>query len=269
VRDADCVAFLRWALPRLGFRWQGFRRVRRQVCRRIQRRMDDLGLPDVGAYRQRLTADPAEWERLAPLCRVTISRFFRDRRLFRALETEVLPQLATRFASGPRGRLVAWSAGCGAGEEPYSLAIVVRRSALLAGLGLRIVGTDLDARQLQRARRAVYPGSSLRDVPADWRAAAFTAVGDDAWRLAEPYRRGVDLALQDLRREAPLGPFHLVLCRNLAFTYLAEPLQRAVLERIRLRLAPGGALVVGSHEALPVGSPGFESWRRAIWRAVA
>jgi chemotaxis protein methyltransferase CheR len=268
VRDRDCVGFLQWALPRLGFRWAGFRRVRRQVCRRIERRLRKLDLPDVGAYRELLIDDPEEWERLAPLCRVTISRFFRDRELFRDLAVEVLPTLARCFLPGGGGELSVWSAGCGAGEEPYSMSMLVHREAALAALQLRILGTDLDRYQLERARAAIYPGSSLRDLPTEWRRAAFALAGEDQWRLASPYREGVELAIQDLRRQAPAERFHLVLCRNLALTYFAEPLQRRTLERIRGRLRPGGALIVGGHETLPASSPGFELWRRSVWRAV-
>ncbi|MFQ5349588.1 MAG: CheR family methyltransferase [Thermoanaerobaculia bacterium] len=269
MRDADCVAFLRWALPRLDLRWRGFRRPRRQVCRRVERRFRALGLPHVAAYRDRLLEDPAEWERLAPLCRVTISRFFRDRMLFESLGEEVLPELARSPGAAGRGELSIWSAGCGAGEEPYSLAILARLSPSRLGPRLRIQGTDVDPRQLERARQAVYPESSLRDVPPAWREAAFSAAGEGRWLLDPTYRRGVELTLQDLRLEAPAGPFHLVLCRNLAFTYFAESLQREALHRIRTRLAPGGALVVGGHETLPADSTGFEPWRPAVWRLLA
>jgi chemotaxis protein methyltransferase CheR len=73
------VALLRWALPRLHLRWPGFRRVRRRVCRRIGRRVRELGLAETAPYRARLEADPREWGRLDALCRISISRFFRDR----------------------------------------------------------------------------------------------------------------------------------------------------------------------------------------------
>lgn len=266
MRDADCVRLLRWALPRLGLRWAGFRRVRRQVCRRIQARFRELGLPDVEAYRALLEENPAEWRRLAPLCRVTISRFFRDRELFAALGQEVLPALA-ELPTGTPGELRLWSAGCGAGEEPYSLALLGRRVPALAGIDLRILGTDLDPVQIGRARRAVYPESSLRDLPAGWRETAFEPVGEDEWRLAAVHRRGVTLVLHDLRREPLAGPFAAILCRNLAFTYFAEPLQRRILQRIRGCLLAGGALMVGGHETPPA-SAWLAPWpgHRGVWR---
>src|SRR4051812_50091175 len=92
-RDPDdaCVAFLQWALPRLGLRWAGFRRVRRQVCRRIGRRAAELGLPSLDAYRAHLDAHPAEREVLRSLTPVTISRFGRDGAVLRPLTADRLP----------------------------------------------------------------------------------------------------------------------------------------------------------------------------------
>jgi chemotaxis protein methyltransferase CheR len=58
--DADCVAFLQWALPQLGRRWAGYRKVRRQVCRRVWRRVGELGLDSLAEYRRRLEQDPDE-----------------------------------------------------------------------------------------------------------------------------------------------------------------------------------------------------------------
>ena len=67
----------------------------------------------------------------------------------------------------------------------------------------------------------------------------------------EAFRAGVTLLRQDLRREWPEGPFHLVLCRNVAFTYFAPALQQQVLAELCARLVPGGLLVLGKGEALP------------------
>src|SRR6476659_8681052 len=122
--DADCIAFLQWVLPRLRMRWPGFRRVRRQVCRRIDRRRAALGLADVTAYRRLLETNDDEWRVLDGLCRVTISRFARDQGIWAVLVDEVLPRLADDAQRLGRASVNAWSAGCGAGEEPYTLRIV-------------------------------------------------------------------------------------------------------------------------------------------------
>ncbi len=262
MRDEDCVRFLRWALPRLEMRWAGFRKVRRQVCRRIDRRIAELVLEGPEAYRELLESDASEWSRLEPLCRVTISRFYRDRGVFARLGAEVLPSLAGPITERERPPLRIWSAGCGAGEEPYTLAILLRE--IPSGLEPReveILGTDLDPTQIERARRGAYPASSLRELPEPWRRRWFRREGEDAYRLRSEIRRAVRYQLSDLRSmRQPAGPFDLILCRNLAFTYYDEGAQLRVLESLLERLAPGGALVIGSHETLPGERQDLETW---------
>jgi chemotaxis protein methyltransferase CheR len=256
VKDADCVAFLQWALPRLGLRWAGYRKLRRRMCKRIARRLRALGLADAGAYRARLQADPAEWRALAALCPIPISRFYRDREVFDCLGAQVLPALARGAA-----RLDCWSAGCASGEEPYTLALLWRQrlAARFPGVDFRVLGTDIDARLVQRARAACYGAGSVAALPDAWRERAFERHGR-LWRLREDLRARVEFLHQDLLGELPQREFDLVLCRNMAFTYFdSEGAQRA-LERLASRLRPGGALVIGLHEELPAPAAGFAPW---------
>jgi chemotaxis protein methyltransferase CheR len=251
--DRECVELLQWAAPRLRLRWEGFRRVRGQVCKRISRRVKALGLEDAAAYRARLEADPAEWVVLDSLCRVTISRFYRDHHVFDALREELLPDLL-RGARG-RGESVfrVWSAGCASGEEPYTVAVLFRFGLVptFPGLRLELLATDADEALLARARRGCYPPGTLRELPPKWSARAFSLSAEGEQCLAPELRDDITFRCQDLRAELPDGPFHLVLCRNVAFTYFAPPLQREVLTRFVERLVPGGLLVIGAHESLP------------------
>ena len=258
--DAECVALLRWALPRLRASWPGFRRVRRQVCRRIARRMRELGIREAAAYRGELEANPVEWAWLDAACRIPISRFFRDGSFFRALETDVLPVLATRAQAARRPALRAWSAGCASGEEPYSLALLWQRALAprFSALGLEIVATDADPRLLERARRGCFAASSLREVPPELLASAFER-RDARYCLRPELREAVAFRCQDLRRERPEGLFDLVLCRNLAFTYFEPALQQEVFGGLVEHTRAGGALAIGLHETLPA-SPALGLW---------
>jgi chemotaxis protein methyltransferase CheR len=248
--DTECVAFLQWALPRLRMRWEGFRKVRRQVCRRVDRRRRALRLDGLPAYRAYLGQHEDEWAVLDSLCRVTISRFYRDRGVYAFLESEVLPPLAETAVEDGRPALEAWSAGCASGEEPYTLALVwaLRRPA---EIDLHVLATDADDAMLDRARNACYRASSLKELPDEWRRRAFVS-RDELFCLRDEIKRGVTLARHDVRSGPPPGgPFDLVFCRNLVFTYLDEGLQREVTGWILDVLRPGGALVVGAHETPP------------------
>ncbi|HEX2104007.1 MAG TPA: CheR family methyltransferase [Solirubrobacteraceae bacterium] len=266
--DDPCVAFLQWALPRLELCWPGFRRVRRQVCRRVARRIAALGLPDHAAYREHLAGHPEEWAVLRALTPVTISRFGRDRAVFGALAEDVLPALGAAARAAGRDRIRAWSAGCASGEEAYTLALLWEESA--PGLELDVLATDIHPPVLARARAARYEASSARELPAPLRARGFDAGPDGALVVRPEARRRVTVARHDLRDPPPDGPFDLVLCRNVAFTYFAPAAQRAVLARVASALRPGGALVLGLHEHLPDAAPGFVPWpgARAVHRYV-
>lgn len=250
-------------------RWPGFRKVRGQVCKRVARRMAELGVRSLREYRERLDAEPYEWRELDRMCGITISRFWRDRGTWRALEETVLPALAEAAGRAGEGHLDAWSCGCASGEEPYTLAILwherflPRFPELDTKLGLRVLGTDLDLHLLQRAGRGVYPEGSLRDLPEELAEAALEpAKGEGELRIADRYRPCVHRVRHDVRDGPPAGPFHLVLCRNLAFTYFAEDVQRVVAAGLVEALHPGGALVLGSHEEVPHGVGGLEAWEK-------
>ena len=248
------MQLLQWALPRLKMRWPGFRKVRRQVCKRIDRRIEELRLSSVGAYRSYLETHSAEWDVLDSMCRVTISRFYRDRRIFAALETQVLPELARSVRASGRRSLSCWCAGCASGEEPYTLAMMWSHSLgqTFGDLRLRIVATDVDPLLLERARLAVYPPSALKDLPAHWRERSFREGPEaDRFQLRSAYRRDVEFIRHDIRSAPLQEEFDLVLCRNLAFTYFVASLQRTVLASLRSCLVRRGILVVGAHETIP------------------
>ncbi len=257
--DYDCTAFLQWALPQRDLRWPGFRKVRRQVCKRLKRRILELGLDDLAAYRRRLDADPAEWRAFDECCHITISRFFRDRGVFEVLRKRVLPEIATRVAHEKRAARI-WSAGCASGEEPYTLKIIWDREVARAipGAPVSIVATDVDETVLARARRGCFQPTCLRELPPYLLEEAFERAGS-LYCVKPQHREGVEFLHQDVRSEAPALLFDLILCRYVAFTYFAEPLQQRVLLRIVDRLAPHGYLVIGTHEQLPSVEPALQS----------
>lgn len=270
MKEMDCIAFLQWALPKLGFKWAGYRKVRRQVCKRVHRRIRELGLDGYGSYRAHLETQADEWGRLDKLCRITISRFFRDCGVFEALASEVLPELA-RITQDEGRPLRAWSIGSASGEEAYSLIILwhLGLATKWPGVALEMVGTDTDPVMLERAAAARYSRGSLKDLPEGWCEKAFKHK-DGKWCLKSKFKTGVAWLKQDIRQEAPDGPFDLVFCRNLAFTYFDDTQQRDTLARISRVLRSGGALALGAHEALLNNVPGFAPWpgARHIWLRV-
>lgn len=258
MHDDDCVRFLKAHLPRLGLRWAGYRKVRGTVRKRLRRRLRHLGLADLEAYHERLERDPAEWAELDAMCRIPISRFHRDPAVFEALAGRVLPELAARAEREGRRRLRAWSCGAASGEEPYTLTILWRLAPGLrdGGVDIEVVATDNDEGMLARAARGCYQPGSLEELPAAYRERAFSH-RDDLLCIEPAFRAGISLRHQDVRAAMPDGPFDLVLCRNLVFTYFVRDLQASILERLVRRLKLRGYLVIGRDETLPSPVPGL------------
>jgi chemotaxis methyl-accepting protein methylase len=218
------------------------------LARRVQNRLAAVGDASLDAYLERLRADPGETVRLLDRITIKVSRFHRNRA---AVET-VSRALADERRRAPR-RLRIWSAGCGRGEEPYTLAIVLAELGQPADGPPAIVATDVDPGALAEARAGAYAEAALEEVPPEIRGRWFARegpAGDPRWRVAEALRRDVAFARHDLARDfwPPAGgPFDLVACRN-TLIYFEAPLQRRVLGLLCGALAPGGLLWFGEAE---------------------
>ncbi len=269
IPDTEGVQFLQWCLPRLHLDWPGFRKVRRQVHKRITRRMQELGLPGVAAYRVYLEDHPGEWPMLDTLCRIGLSRFYRDRSVFRHLEYEILPHLAQLLVVHGEGEIHCWSAGCAGGEEPFTLAIIWQHCLAMQfpTLRLRIIATDISPLAIHRAERGCYRASSMKELPNEWLSELFFT-GANELCLKDEYRASVTYRVQDIREQSPEGPFHLIFCRNLVFTYFDEAMQRKTMQSLTGRSSPEGALIIGKLESLPDGPWGIQPWsiRLGVYR---
>jgi len=167
-------------------------------------------------------------------------------------------------SSGRSPVVRVWSAGCASGEEIYTVAILADSlGSDCPDVRWRLLATDVSERMLDRARRGRYPSSSLKDVPASWLGGALRRSGDE-YVVRPEFRRAVEFRRHDVRREMPDGPWDLVLCRNLVFTYFDEPLGREILRRIVDRIALGGVLVTGKQESLPGGVAGIAPCGRHV-----
>jgi chemotaxis protein methyltransferase CheR len=219
-----------------------------------ERRAAAAGRDGVDAYVRALAAGelPAEWPHLIALLTVKEGYFFRAPQQFRVLAERLLPALAAGLDAGRPLRI--WSAACGRGEEPATLAIVCAESPALAGREWTILATDLDEEALAAARRGVYNARAVAQVPpesaARWLAPHGACSG--LVELAPELRRRIDYRPLNLARPPyalPGGPFDLVLLRNLLI-YFRRPLQRQVMAEVERHLAPGGHLFLGASETL-------------------
>ncbi len=183
----------------------------------------------------------AELAELLEAVRVGESRLFRHRPQIDALAQVVVPALRARG----RRAIRVWSAGCAAGEEPYTLALVLSRA--LPDLAISIVATDVSADALAHAETARYPRSALQHVPPAYRDGF---VGDgDAVRIAPAIAALVRFERANLLDGAVPRDCDVVWCRNVLI-YFTATARRRVIERLVGATVPGGFVFVGYSESL-------------------
>jgi len=246
----QCHEFLQQLLPKLGYRWPGFRKVRRQVCRRVSQRMHQLRINNYIDYFDYIKQYPEEWNTLDRFLDITISRFWRDRGVFELLEKVVLPDLISEARKERRSKIRCWCAGCCNGEEAYSLQLLWHIRIAPDDLRLNIVATDRNETVLERAQQGRFPEGALKELPPDILQAGFDRK-NSFYQIKRQYTEDIRFLQQDIRRDMPAGPFDIILCRNLVFTYFDQQVRNSLTTEILHRLRLGGYLIIGANERLP------------------
>jgi chemotaxis protein methyltransferase CheR len=222
---------------------------------RVSRRLRELGGLSFGAYLRRVEEDEAERVRLLDALCTHETHFFREPRHFELLEREVLPRWRAQGDTG-RGegrRVRVWSAACSTGEEPFTLAMVLRHHLPAEeGWHIDILATDLSTRILEQARQALWPLGKSREIPRPYLRYMLRGTGSQEGRMkAGPELRSLvrfqRVNLND--GHGVKGRFDLVFCRNVLIYFDAASKARAV-ERLVEHLSPQGLLFLGHSESL-------------------
>ncbi|KAK48157.1 chemotaxis protein [Caballeronia jiangsuensis] len=240
---------------------------RATVLRRIERRLQVNGLPNLLAYQRFVETHPEETGALLRDMLIGVTNFFRDRQAFEAVEREIVPAVIERKLDGDPIRV--WVAGCSTGEEAYSLAMLFsERKATGAELPrLQIFATDLDQQAIELARTGSYPESILTDISPS-RLRRFFTFERGRYVINKALRDSVLFAPHNVLRDPPFSHLDLVSCRNLLI-YLDRTVQRQVLETFHFALQPGGLLFLGTSESVDIADDLFSTVdkKNRIYRA--
>jgi chemotaxis protein methyltransferase CheR len=221
----------------------------------IDKRMRALNCANIDAYCLALQRDQPEVDRLVNSLPIHFSEFFRNSLTFTMLEYEILPELIRRIRNGRRNEIRIWSAGCAAGQEAYSLAILLEewKIAMAQPFNYRIFATDKEESQLEDACSGTYSGEALKNVSFK-RIQTWFTMHNDKYSINPELKNKVDFSvfnLLDQKRVSPpasiFGDFDLILCCNLLLYY--QPGHRElIMNKLENSLTPGGYLVFGETE---------------------
>jgi len=231
---------------RCGFSLDGYKD--KCVKRRISIRVRATQSPSAEAYGALLSRNSSELAHLLRVLTIHVSHFFRNPSTFEKLAYEILP-LVLRERCLDRGIRVA-SLGCASGEEPYSLALIMKEQfpELVLRGEVSIEASDVDALTLEQAQQALYHPDRLNEVPPDLLRRWFSREGE-RYRLSPEVRDLVKFSRADLNDEPAAPPCDLILCRNVLI-YFERGRQETILNRFADTLGPGGILVLGKSESL-------------------
>jgi chemotaxis protein methyltransferase CheR len=242
---------------------------REMVYSRLSRRLRQLQLERFGDYCARLEAgDTNELGEFVNAVTTNLTAFFREMHHFDYLRATLFPTLLQDKAR--RQRLRIWSAGCSTGEEPYSIAMVVRELfADTSGWDIKLLATDIDSQVLATAQQGIYHAERVHGISPERLRCWFhkgTGSNADRVRVTSELQALIAFRQLNLMQAWPMrGPFDVIFCRNVVI-YFDKATQRRLFDRFADLLAPHGLLFVGHSESLFNVSDRFELLGKTIYR---
>ena len=229
-----------------GFDFTGYKRA--SLRRRMDKRLQALGMTSYGSYMDYLEVHPDEFVLLFNTVLINVTAFFRDTIAWDYLAEEIVPRIVAAKSGDETIRL--WSAGCASGQEAYSLAILLAENLGFEAFRdrVKIYATDIDDETLAQARAASYTEREVQSVPPALLAKYFEREGS-RYVFHKDLRRALIFGRHDLLQDAPISRIDLLVCRNTVMYFNAE-VQTGILSRFHFAIRDGGYLFLGKAEMI-------------------
>ena len=246
VPEADIEGLLDYLKRTRGFDFTGYKRA--SLERRINKRMQMVGVASFSDYLDYLEVHPEEFAGLFNTILINVTSFFRDASSWEYIEETVIPEVLARRDS--RHPIRVWSAGCASGEEAYTLAMLFAEAMGIEAFKdrVKIYATDVDEEALVSARQAIYSEREVEAVPPQLLEKYFE-VSEGRYIFRKDIRRHVIFGRHDLIQDAPISRVDMLVCRNTLMYFNAET-QARILTRFQFALNDHGVLFLGRAETL-------------------
>lgn len=220
------------------------------IKRRIATRIRATQSATAREYGDLLLHDESELDMLLKVLTIHVSEFFRNQTTYAKLANEVFPLLFRLCKNEGKNTLKLWSVGCAGGEEPYSLALILKDSFPVerTQISCSIHATDVSAVALETAVKGIYDKERLKLVPQQLRVRYF-ACCDENYHLNEEIKELVTFEQSDISCIDVYPESDLIMCRNVLI-YFERKQQEEIIRRFAEVLPRGGVLVLGKSETL-------------------
>lgn len=229
------------------------------LIRRIENRLLKTNSKTSAQYLLYLKHTEGESQALLSNFLINVSQFFRDPLVFNYLYSSIIPKVLTKILASGKNSIRIWSAGCAAGEEAYSVAILLNEylASEKINVGIDFFATDYDPIVLRKAQKAIFKASALEETRLKYINKYFRQE-EQNFILNKDIKEQVQFSMYNLLdpesyapSESIFGEFDLVLCRNVLI-YFQEEAQARIFAKLHKALSPGGILVLGEAELPPV-----------------
>jgi len=220
------------------------------IRRRIAIRIRATHSHNAEEYGKHLRQNRTEVDKLLKVLTIHVSQFFRNPPTFEKLRSEIIPYLLGLRDNDGRDRLTFWSVGCASGEEPYSLALILKEffQREVMKESIDILATDVNADILEAARLGIYGEERIMEVPESIRERWFRRQ-EGKYHLLPEIKEMVDFLNEDLIDIDSFPQSDLILCRNVLI-YFERRHQEKILNGFADVLRKGGIMVLGKSETL-------------------
>jgi chemotaxis protein methyltransferase CheR len=212
---------------------------------RLKERLRDKKIESLKEYYQLIVRDKEELKTFLDTVTTNLTRFFRNQAHFDAIEKFVVPILLKQRASERRLRF--WSAGCSTGEEPYTIAMLLRE-VLPAGWSFEVIASDISLKSLMVGKEGFYADGRLQGVPESYLGKYFEKK-PGGYQIRDDLRRTVRFDYHNLKNDSGLRNLDVIFCRNVLI-YFDEAAQKAAVERFWDATSAHGFLFIGHSESL-------------------
>lgn len=230
---------------------------------RLSKRMEELGITSFRDYFYTIKYDTskAEFHQLMNLVTTNETYFFRNEPQLEAFRDATLPEIIARkkHSKGIK-TLRIWSAGCSTGEEPYTIAMIIKDAIKNeSGWHIEIIANDISESVLHAARKGEYAGQSLRHVSGDHLSRYFLKRGDAYTVLPEikSMVKFVQLNLNDTGKLSMYNNLDVIFCRNVMI-YFSDEVKKRIVKAFYQALLTNGLLIIGHSESLHGVSKSFK-----------
>lgn len=212
-----------------------------QMKRRITTLRNKRGFTTYNSYFDGMNKDNELLKEFMDRLTINVSEFYRNPKRWDVLRTLVLPQLIKKSP-----RLTIWSAACSTGEEPYSLAIMLKEH--FPQVNVHIVATDIDDNALNKANEGLYREQALKELPPTFKQKYFTE-SEGMYKIDPSLKRSITFRKHNLLADRYPTNYDLIICRNVLI-YFTDEAKQLIYQGFSKSLQEEGVLFVGSTEQI-------------------